>query len=90
MKFVEPPIAALTMMAFSKDLLVRMSEGFRSSWTISTIRLPDNCAITLRRESAAGMAALCGNDSPNSIMQAMVEAVPITAQCPRLLTSRLR
>jgi hypothetical protein len=85
MKFVEPPIAALTMMAFSKAFLVRMSEGLTSSRTISTIRLPDTCASTLRRESAAGMAALCGKDSPSdAIMQAMVEAVPITAQCPRL------
>ena len=37
---VEPPIAEFTAMVFSKALRVRMSEGFRSSHTISTMRLP--------------------------------------------------
>jgi hypothetical protein len=37
---VEPPIAELTTMAFSIASRVRMSEGFRSSQTISTARLP--------------------------------------------------
>ena len=37
---VEPPIAELTTMQFSNALRVRMSEGFRSSHTISTMRLP--------------------------------------------------
>ena len=35
-----PGLALLTMIAFSSALRVRMSEGFRSSHTISTIRLP--------------------------------------------------
>ncbi len=37
---VDPPIAALATMAFSKASRVRMSDGFRSSQTISTIRCP--------------------------------------------------
>ena len=37
---VEPPIAELTTMAFSNALRVMMSDGFRSSITISTMRLP--------------------------------------------------
>ncbi len=37
---VEPPIALLTTMAFSNASRVRMSEGFRSSHTISTMRRP--------------------------------------------------
>ena len=37
---VEPPMAEFTTMAFSKASRVRMSEGFRSSHTISTMRLP--------------------------------------------------
>ena len=37
---VEPPMAELTTMAFSMASRVMMSEGFRSSHTISTARLP--------------------------------------------------
>ena len=37
---VEPPIAELATMVFSNALRVRMSEGFRSSCTISTARTP--------------------------------------------------
>ena len=37
---VEPPIAVLTTIALSKASRVNMSDGFRSSDTISTIRLP--------------------------------------------------
>ena len=37
---VEPPIAELTTMALMKASRVMMSEGFRSSCTMSTMRLP--------------------------------------------------
>ena len=37
---VDPPIAELTIIAFSNDFLVKMSEGLRSSYTISTILFP--------------------------------------------------
>ena len=37
---VEPPMAELTTMAFSMASRVMMSEGFRSSHTISTARRP--------------------------------------------------
>ena len=37
---VDPPMAELTTMAFSKASRVMMSEGRRFSHTISTIRLP--------------------------------------------------
>ena len=37
---VEPPIAELTLIAFKKASRVRMSDGFRSSRTISTMRRP--------------------------------------------------
>ena len=37
---VEPPMALLTTIVFSNASRVRMSEGFRSSHTISTIRWP--------------------------------------------------
>jgi hypothetical protein len=60
-----------------------MSEGFRSSLTICTIRRPDSCAITRRRESTAGMAAFPDSAIPSaSAMLAMVEAVPMVLQDP--------
>jgi hypothetical protein len=37
---VEAPAAAATKIAFSKALRVMTIEGFRSSWTMSTIRRP--------------------------------------------------
>ena len=71
------------MMEFSKALRVRILSMVKSSLTISTMRMPARCAITLRRESAAGMVALSGSARPRaSTMAAMVEAVPIGAQCP--------
>ncbi len=84
-KFVEPPIAALVMIAFSKALRVSTSDSNIFSFTISTMRMPDICAKTFLRASTAGIAALSGSERPNdSTMLAIVEAVPITAQCPRL------
>ena len=85
-KLVEPPIAAFTRIAFSNASRVRISDGLRFSFTMSTIRAPEYCANTLRLLSAAGIAALEGSVNPNdSTIQAIVEAVPITAQCPALL-----
>ena len=37
---VEPPIAELTTMQFSKAFRVRMSDGRKSSQTMPTIRVP--------------------------------------------------
>ena len=49
------------------------------------MRRPESCALTLRRESTAGIAALCGRAMPSaSAMLAIVEAVPIVMQCPGL------
>ena len=80
---VDPPTAPLTRMAFSKASFFRTLEIHRSSRTISTIRRPDMCAKTPRRESTAGIAALCGSDRPRaSTIDAMVEAVPMVMQCP--------
>ena len=78
---VEPPMAPLVRMAFSNASGVRIFDMVRSSSTISTIRRPAICASTLRRESAAGMAALVGNAMPSdSDMLAIVDAVPIVMQ----------
>ena len=80
---VEPPIAALTRIAFSKALRVSTFERFIFSRTISTARRPASRASTLRRASTAGMAALPGMPTPSaSTIEAIVEAVPIVMQCP--------
>ena len=82
---VDPPMAALVRMAFSKARFVMTSEGFRSSLTICTMRRPVSCAITLRRLSTAGMAALPDSAIPSaSAMLAMVLAVPMVLQDPGL------
>jgi hypothetical protein len=78
---VDPPRAAFRRTAFSKAVRVRIVLGVRSSETISTIRRPARWASRLRRESAAGQAALSGSCMPKiSARQARVEAVPIVMQ----------
>ncbi len=80
---VEPPMAALVRIAFSKASRVRILEIVRSSWTISTMRRPAMRASTLRRASTAGIAALPGRPMPSaSTMHAIVEAVPMVMQWP--------
>src|SRR5260221_10119671 len=84
-KLVDPPIAALTLIAFSNARRVRISDNLKSSRTMSAMRNPESRAKVYRLESAAGIAALPGKESPSdSTMQAIEEAVPITAQWPRL------
>jgi hypothetical protein len=80
---VDPPSAINTVMAFSNDPRVRMSRGFRSSHTISTMRLPEAVASRPWLESTAGTAEPPGSVSPRvSVMAVMVDAVPITMQVP--------
>ena len=80
---VEPPRAMATVTAFSKASVVRMSRGFRSSQTISTIRRPLADARRGWRESAAGMDDPPGSIIPSaSAAAAMVEAVPMVMQVP--------
>ena len=70
-------------MAFSKAPRVRISDGFRSRSTSSTIFRPALSAMCARRESTAGIAAPPGSVMPSaSVTQAIVEAVPIVMQCP--------
>ena len=80
---VEPPIAPLTRMAFSKASRVSTLESRRSSAAMATMRRPTAWARTLRRESTAGIAALVGSAMPSaSTIEAIVEAVPMVMQCP--------
>ena len=80
---VDPPIAPFVRIAFSNAAFVRISDGFRSSFTICTILRPVRCAITRRRLSTAGIAALPDSAIPNaSAMLAIVLAVPIVLHDP--------
>jgi hypothetical protein len=70
-------------MAFSKAARVRISPGFRSRSTSSTIFRPAASATCTRRESTAGIAAAPGSVRPSaSVTHAIVDAVPIVMQCP--------
>ena len=90
MAFVEPPTACKVRMAFSKAIGVMMSDGRSPSSTSRTICRPAASESCWRRESTAGMAALPGSAMPSaSQIAAMVEAVPITMQCPGLRTMQL-
>ena len=60
-----------------------MSDGFRSSQTMSTMRLPVSVAIRAWRESGAGIDAAPGSVKPSaSAAPVIVEAVPIVMQWP--------
>src|SRR5436190_524459 len=81
--FVDPPIAALTRIAFSNAALVMMAEGRRSSRTRPTMTWPARCAVSYRRASTAGQVAEYGSCTPSaSAIDDMVDAVPIVMQCP--------
>ena len=83
MAFVEPPIAMSTVIALSKEAAVRMSDGFRSSQTISTIRRPVAAAMTPWLASGAGIEDAPGRVRPRvSAMDIMVAAVPMVMQVP--------
>src|SRR5262249_45049459 len=71
------------VIAFSKERSVRMSRGFKSSQTISTIRLPQFVAIREWFESTAGIEDAPGSVRPRaSAMAVIVDAVSMGIQCP--------
>ena len=81
--FVDPLMAWRVRMAFSNAPGVRTSEGRTPCSASATICRPAASATWERRESTAGIAAAPGRVSPSaSVMQAIVEAVPIVMQCP--------
>src|SRR6185436_13521408 len=80
---VEPESARTVVIALSYDAAVRRSEGFRSSQTISTMRLPVLVAICAWRESGAGIDAAPASVMPSaSAALVIVDAVPIVMQWP--------
>src|SRR3981081_3043684 len=81
---VEPPIACSTTCAFRNDEAVSNSLG-RGALALGMAAATLPLALDQRNRSAcgAGIVALIGSDRPSaSVMQAMVEAVPITMQVP--------
>ena len=87
---VEPPIAALTLTAFSNAALVMICDGRTPSAASVTIRCPACMAVSSRRESAPGQAADPGSCMPRvSARQAIVDAVPMVMQWPQDLAMPL-
>ena len=83
--FVEPPTAASATIALRKDPAEMTELMVRPSCTISTARRPVWCEASSSRLSAAGVPARPGIVMPSaSAMTAIVDAVPIVLQCPRL------
>ena len=83
MALVDPPIASSTRSAFSIDFSVMICEGRIGCFANSTARRPLASAARSRSACTAGMAAVPGSAMPRaSAIDAMVEAVPITAQEP--------
>ena len=82
---VDPPIAASATIALRNDPADSTVDGRRPAATISTASRPAACALSSSRLSGAGIPATPGIVIPSaSAMQAMVDAVPIVLQWPRL------
>src|SRR3981081_4609295 len=81
---VEPPIACSTTCALRNEDAVRNSLGRGPlALAIAAATLPLASAERKRSAWGAGIVALIGSDRPSaSVMQDMVEAVPITMQVP--------
>ena len=81
--FVDPPMAELITIVFSKASRVMMSEGRKSDQTISTMRRPVSYAICPRSRYGAGIAAAPGICMPSaSASEFIVVAVPMVLQYP--------
>src|ERR1700726_3598958 len=87
---VDPPSACSTTCALRNDPLVKNSLGFGPlALASAAATLPLASADRNRAACGAGIVALIGSDRPSaSVMQAMVEAVPITMQVPTEGASR--
>ena len=82
--FVEPEIAACTMMAFSNDFSVTISDAFTPFFASATAVLPASSAATERSSQVAGISAVPGNMRPSdSAIICMVDAVPMNEHAPQ-------
>src|SRR3979409_2584512 len=86
----DAPLACSTTCALRNDALVKNSLGFGPlAIAIAAATLPLASAERKRSACGAGIVALIGNERPSdSVMQAMVLAVPITMQVPTEGASR--
>ncbi len=83
---VDPPMASSTRSAFSTDFPVTIWLGRIGCDASSTARRPDASAARSRSACTAGMAAVPGSAMPSaSAIDAIVLAVPITAQVPAVV-----
>ncbi len=83
---VEPPIAISTRSAFSTDGGVTMRSGVRPEAASRIAARPVASAARSRSACTAGIAALPGRIMPSaSAIEAIVLAVPITAQVPAVV-----
>jgi hypothetical protein len=86
--FVEPPMADMTVSAFSNASRVMISRASRGSRASATACRPVAVACRSRSPDGAGGVAPPGSIMPSaSVTAAMVDAVPITMQVPAVLTS---
>ncbi len=89
MALVEPPSARRTRKAFSTEPGVTMRSGVSLEPIRRTAAAPVASAARSRSACTAGIAAVPGSIMPRaSARQAMVEAVPMTAQVPAVVASR--
>ncbi len=88
---VEPPMASSTRSAFSTDFGVMISLGRIGELANATARAPLASAARRRSACTAGIAALPGSAMPSaSAIDAIVDAVPITAQVPAVVAQKRR
>ena len=82
--FVEPEMAAWTMIAFSKLSRVTMSRGRRSRSARKRACSPARRAAALRSGFSAGSSAVPGSIRPRASARiCMVEAVPMKEHAPQ-------
>ena len=80
---VDPPTAASTIAALTKEARVRNLAGPSPSFASSTMRLPVATACLSRSADPESGVAPPGSIRPSvAVMQAMVDAVPITMHVP--------
>ena len=83
--FVDPEMAAWTIMAFSKLFMVTISRALIPCDTSCISCFPAFLAAASSSGGVEGISAVPGNISPSaSAIICMVEAVPIKEQAPQL------
>lgn len=81
--FVDPLMACRTVIAFRNDSFLRISCGVRFALATATAFAPVSSAIRRRAEETAGADAPRSGIKPRAaVIQAIVLAVPMTAQVP--------